>query len=160
MAPAPELSRAEEEPVRRSSGLVVETMSPTDPTEEPEPEKKPRDGQALVNEPVVDEDVSDPEEGHPHAHADEDGARQTMELAAEDEDPRGDRGVEHGQRVVPLEAADPWFVVRAVNAPELAMPHPSMEQARPRLHRTRDDQSDDERFEYVRRSPTHHLRTS
>lgn len=98
-----------------------------------------RKGEPLVHEPVVDDDVSETEQRHPDADAEEERPRETVELTAKDDQTGSERGVKERERVVPLEEPTARGVVALVNRPEHPMPKAAVEEPRPGLHRREGD---------------------
>jgi hypothetical protein len=108
-----------------------------------DPRQRP-DREAAVNQPVVHDEISDPEEGHPGTGADHRRAeRAGHELTAKGDQRRRYRGVDRREYVVLLEDAAALAVVRRVEPPEPGVPHPTVEDARPGLHRGEDDRGDE-----------------
>ncbi len=133
-----ELPHAEEEPVGRASGPMVNEMRAADPPKEPKPEEH-SGGQPLVHEAIVDEHVADAEQRHPGPRAHEQRACVAVELASDDHERGGDRRVKKGERVVALEPSDARLVMRAVDVPETVMPDAAVKKACPELHGRRGD---------------------
>jgi hypothetical protein len=98
-----------------------------------------RDREAAVHEPVVDEDVRDAERRHSCARSDRERGRDSVQIASEHHEARGDRRVRGGERVVGFEAPAPAPVMGAMHVPQCMVPHASVEEARPRLHEGRHD---------------------
>jgi hypothetical protein len=117
---------------------MVDEVRPADPAKDAEREERAH-RKPFVHEPVVDEHVANTEERHPGTRSDEQGTCVSVELASDDDERCRDGGVEDRERVVPLETSGAWLVVRAMNAPERAVPDATVEEASPELHRRRDD---------------------
>lgn len=118
-------------------------MSIPDATQ-PREAREEGDRQAAVHEPIVHDHVRETERSHSGADADRDRGRRSVQIAANHDERRRDGGVRRRERVVGLEPAAPVRVVRAMNAPERVVPHSSVEEASPGLHRGRDRQRDGE----------------
>lgn len=101
------------------------------------PAKEPAQAEPFVDETVVNQKISDAEEGHSGADADEARAEGTGGLAPRHDERGRDGRVQEGQAVVPLEASSPRLVVRAMDGPEASMPRVPMQKPRPGLHRRR-----------------------
>jgi hypothetical protein len=129
---------------------VVDPVGARNPAEVPEANEKPH-RETPVNEAIVDHEIRDPEEAHADPGAEGCLAQHAGCALASDED-EGDRKrrVEDGERVVRLEPGPTWLrrVVRAVHGPEPRVPHASVEERRPEIHRDGDhdgDRNPDER---------------
>jgi hypothetical protein len=125
-------------------------MSARDSSHVPKAKEKP-DREAPVDEPVVNDQVSEPEEAHPDAHAERDLAhRAGGRLAAHQDERDRERRVQHGERVVRLEARPMRSrdMVRSVDRPEPGVPHPAVEERGPEVHRH--GHSDGDRYPHER----------
>jgi hypothetical protein len=137
-----ELARPEEETVRRGSPGVVDGMSVPDPAHRRQTEQK-ADRQAPVHDAVVEEHVRETEDRHAYARSDGGGGEEPVHVASDHDQGGRDRGVRGGEGVVLLEAPRAARVVRAMDRPEPVMPHATVEEPRPRLHRGGDHQRDE-----------------
>lgn len=139
----PHVERSEKQSVRRPSAARVMNAVRADDRPEVPALQQYRHGEALVHEPVVHDDVGDAEGRHPDAQAvgDLPPPPRSREAPVEDRSHR-DRSVEDAERVVRLEVPCARLVMRSVDAPEPAVPHPPVKERCPRLHEERDDQSD------------------
>lgn len=132
-----ELLGPAEEAVRRAAARVVHLVRRADALEVGEPGEEAY-REPLVDQPVVHEEVGDPEQRHADARPHEGRTHDAgHELAAADHERDGDRRVEPGEDVVALEPSQPRRVMGGVHVPERAVPHPSVEEPRPRLHEAR-----------------------
>jgi len=136
-----ELAWAEEEAERHAAARVVHRMSVADPAE-PREAAEPRDGQATVHQPVVDDDVRETEQRHSGTRADEHGGDEPMHVAANHHEAGRDGGVQGRERVVTLPPAASARMVRPMNRPQPPVPDAAVQEARPGLHQGRDDQRD------------------
>jgi len=134
-----ELARAEEESVRGRAARVVRRVSITDAAQ-PGDAREEADGQAAVDEAVVHEHVSEPEDRHADSDANAGGRRRSVQIATNHHERGGDRRVRGREHVVALEAAPTTPVMRTMNAPQRGVPDASVEQPRPRLHGSRHHQ--------------------
>src|SRR5215207_2247158 len=107
---------------------MVQLVRPANAPEGAETQEPTNTRNSLVDEPVMNEHVADPEERHPRACTDAERKREAMELAPADHEGDRDRRVKERERVVPLEASRPRLVMRAVHVPELMMPDATMEE--------------------------------
>lgn len=98
------------------------------------PSKEPLHGQALVDEPVVNEEIRETEERHARPDADQARPREARRLAAPHDERHREGSMEHAEEIVLLEAPRPRLVMRAVDGPEPAVPGAAMEQAGPGVH--------------------------
>lgn len=114
---------------------LTNALQPLDAREE-------RHGQAAVHEAVVHDDVGQTERRHPRTCANSHRRENSMHIASDHHERSGDRRVRDGERIIQLEAALPTSMVGAMDAPERSMPYASVEEARPWLHRGRDEQRD------------------
>ena len=139
MRSATSLPRAEKESVRSVRVRVVLEVRVAH-TREVREARERGDGEPSMNEPVVHDEVRDAEHGHSDADAKNNLAKHADLRTASVEDRHDrDRRVQHGERVVRLEATAPSAVMRTMHAPEDRVPCTPVEQRRPQLHRHRHD---------------------
>jgi hypothetical protein len=107
---------------------------------EPRDARERPDGEALVHEAVVHDDVREAEERHAGAGAERDLPDRARRGATPVEDERDrDRRVQRAQRVVRFEPAAPRAVVRPMNPPQPPMPHAAVQERGPEVHRDGDE---------------------
>ena len=152
---AHELTRPEEETVRRPARAVVDEMRAADPPEDPQREEPPH-REPSVDEAVVNEHVAEPEERHPDARTDHESAWPAVELTAGDDEAGRHRRVEDRERVVLLEPTVTRLVMRPMHGPEPVMPHAAVEQARPELHPRRNGERGDDGRDHLEDRPARH----
>jgi hypothetical protein len=137
-----ELARPEEEAVRGGSPGVVDGMSVADPAHGRQAEQE-ADRQAPVHDAVVEEHVRETEERHARARSDRRSGEESVHVASDHDQCGGDGSVRGGERIVLLEAPRAARVMRAMDRVEPVMPHATVEEPRPGLHRGGDHQRDE-----------------
>jgi hypothetical protein len=110
----------------------------------PQPRESCEEGhrQPAVNEAVVNDHVREAEGSHAAAGTDGDRRQRAVEVAAQHHEEHRDGRVSRRERVVQLEASLAARVMRAMDAPEPMVPHATVEEPRPGLHRAPDDAGD------------------
>lgn len=129
----PELRDAEEEAERRASGAVMNVMRANDAAQALRAEEK-ANRKTTVDEAIVDEEIPDREDRHAKAHTKRDVFADRMTGRAPQDERDRDRCVNEREKIIPFEATLLRLVMRAMNAPERAMPEAAVEKACPQLH--------------------------
>lgn len=137
------LEGAEEQTIGHTSTAttMVDAVSPHDAAKPPK-SKEPPHRKAPVHEPIMNDGVRNAEQRHPKADAEGHLATEPHGASATVEDERDGQGrVGNREHVVGLPSTA-WPMVAAVNAPESAVPNPSMEDRSPRVHGNGHEQRD------------------
>ena len=91
--------------------------------------------EAMMHEPVVNDEVSETEERHAEAGTEDDLSRHGGRRDAPVEDERDGEGrVRHAKHVVGFEAAAPRLVVRRVDEPQGPVPNATVKERGPQVH--------------------------
>lgn len=131
------LPRPEKKPVGGSPacfGVMHEMRLPY--VSEVRKAKKNRYRKALVNKPVVNDEVRHAEKRHPDADPERNFAPPTrLGDASEQDECDRDRRMKDRKSIVRLESTTAPLVVRSMHRPQYGVPNFSVQQARPVFHR-------------------------
>jgi hypothetical protein len=132
--------RRGEEAVGRAAESVVNPVRPRDPREVRNPLEK-ANRQPAMDQPVVADEIGEPEERHPETGAQRERTGDAVgRLAPVNDEHDRDWRVQRREHVVRLEGPGPAAMVARVNGPQDPVPDRAVEERGPRLHRDRDDE--------------------
>lgn len=137
-----ELERAKEERIGRAAlDTCMMHAVGIDDAADARDTREPANRDATMHEAIVDEEIGETEdrsaEAHPERYLSPDANRAAATVQNE-RDREG--GVENGERVVQLERAVPWQMMRAMDREEHAVPEPAVKETRPQVHEHRHDE--------------------